>query len=146
MASRNETAESVADFIVQDIMSAVFEVVAPTPVPMYELLVVIVKEVEDIVAGVPVVNPTMHNPGDIIMNIAKAIERASRVNDESWEWDGVHDVLACCLALRDTPSEEVIRWIERGFIGSRFASVDLWASVYEYLCLFDDIPDTPHAA
>ncbi len=56
------------------------------------------------------------------------------------------DLMACCIALLDTPHLPVTRWIERGLVGSEFAGFDLQARVFDYACLFDNVPDTPATA
>ncbi len=49
------------------------------------------------------------------------------------------------IALLD-PHLPVIRWIESGLAGTRFAEFDLQARVFDYACLFDDVEDTPRVA
>lgn len=146
MASQEETAASVVEYIMDDLMYNVFDVVLPIQAPMYELLEIIVEEVEDIVAGIPVEFPSLNNPADILVSIREVIARVERVNHETWDWASVIDHLGCCLALRENSSVEVIRWIERGFAGTHFNGFDLQALVFEYECLFDEVPDTAASA
>ena len=138
----------VATFIVEEVLSIAFDRVCPIESTTFELVDIIVEEVAQIVTGELDDNPSMENPQDILDAIQDAIDRASRVNKEIWSWEAVLDLLATSIALLDSPHHlAIIRWIEHGLAGTRFAEFDLQASVLDYACLFDDlVEDTPRVA
>ena len=137
----------VTTFIVEEVLSIAFDRVCPIESTTFELVDIIVEEVAQIVTGELGDNPSMENPQDILDAIQDAIDRASRVNKEIWSWEAVLDLLATSIALLDTPHLPVIRWIERGLAGTRFAEFDLQARVLDYAFLFDDlVEDTPRVA
>ncbi len=146
MAS-DETPESIAAYAMQAVLDAVFDTVEPIEASMFELLDIIVEEVVEIVTGAPTEIRSMWNPEDIQANIQETIDIASEIRKEVWSRKDVLDLMACCIALLETPLHlPVTRWIERGLVGSEFAGFDLQARVLDYACLFDNVSDTPATA